>query len=334
MTPTFVAESAGGGVVDAFVCASNKIANDNIFFVMPQAGARYRFIMNFMRRRSFVSTLAAVPLAAQTPKKWFRTSLAEWSLHKAIQSRMITNLDFPRIAREQFGIEGIEFVNQLWEAPTASYVARLKRNMQTAGVTGVLIMCDGEGTMGHSVPKERMEAADNHRKWVDIAAELGCTAIRTNMYPEKQPTSPEEIDAFLKFCAESFTKLCEYAKPAKIHVIIENHGGISSNPDVVVRLMKMVNLPNFGTLPDFGNFPKEIDRYAAVEKLMPFAKGCSLKCMDFGPDGKETTIDLDRMMAIAKKSGYQGWVGIEYEGSRLTEFEGIQAAKRFLDRVA
>lgn len=302
-----------------------------------------RYHGTYMNRRSFLRAVNALPVLtalpelaeAQTPaKKWFRISLAQWSLHKAIQSRLITNLDFPRIAREHFGIEGLEFVNQLWEAPTQSYVARLKRNMQTAGTTGVLIMCDGEGMMGHSDQKQRLIAADNHRKWVDIAAELGCSAIRTNMYPEKQPTTPEEIDAFLKYCAESFARLCDYAKGPKINVIIENHGGVSSNPDVVVRLMKMVNLPNFGTLPDFGNFPKEIDRYQAVEKLAPFAKGCSFKCLDFGPDGKETTMDLDRCMQIMAKSGYKGWVGIEYEGSRLPEFEGIQAAKRFLDRVS
>jgi sugar phosphate isomerase/epimerase len=270
-------------------------------------------------------------VAAGDPK--FRISLAEWSLHKAIQSRLITNLDFPRIAREHFGIEGLEFVNGLWEAPTADYLRRLKANMNKTGTKAVLIMVDGEGMMGHSDRATRMKAADNHHKWVDIAADLGCHSIRTNMYPgEKQPATEGEISEFLKHCAESFTALCGYAAPRKINVIIENHGGISSNPDVVVRLMKIVNLPNFGTLPDFGNFPKEIDKYDAVRKLMAHAKGASFKCYDFGPDGNETEIDMVRMMKIVNDAGYHSWVGIEYEGSRLTEFEGIAAAKRFLDR--
>jgi sugar phosphate isomerase/epimerase len=287
-----------------------------------------------MKRRTLLATpLAAFARPAETSPSWFKISLAQWSLHRAIRSRMITNLDFPLIAREHFGITGLEFVNTLWEAPTQDYIARLKRNMQTAGSQGVLIMCDGEGFMGHSETAMRLRAAENHFKWVDYAAELGCSAIRTNMYPEKQPVTPAEVDEFLKHCAESFTKLCEYARDRKINVLIENHGGISSNADVVVRLMKLVKQPNFGTLPDFGNFPKEVDRYEAIEKLMPYAKGVSLKCMDFGPNGKETTIDLDRCMAIVKKSGYRGWVGIEYEGSRLTEFQGIQAAKRFLETV-
>jgi L-ribulose-5-phosphate 3-epimerase len=287
-----------------------------------------------MDRRKLLGLGAGIPFLSlgQAAGK-FKTSLAEWSLHKAIQSRLMTNLDFPRIAREQFGIEGLEFVNQLWEAPTSDYVRRLKRNMSSTGTKAVLIMCDGEGFLGHTDKVQRLQAADNHRKWVDITAELGGHAIRTNMYPgEKQPATPAEIDDFVGRCVESFSKLCEYAAQRSISVIIENHGGVSSNPDVVVKLMEQAKLKNLGTLPDFGNFPKEADKYGAVTKLMPFAKGVSVKCFDFDAQGKETTIDLDRMMKIVDAAGYRGWLGIEYEGSRMTEFEGIQAAKRFLDK--
>jgi sugar phosphate isomerase/epimerase len=295
-----------------------------------------------MNRRCFLKSsfapalagLTAVPAQPQAAGKRYRISLAQWSLHRAIESRLITNLEFPRIAREQFGIEGLEFVNGLWEAPTLDYLRRLKNNMKQTGTTGVLIMCDGEGLMGHSAKAERMKAARAHYKWVDIAAELGCHAIRTNMYPDRNPKTPAEIDAFLGYCADSFTNLCEYARGRNINVIIENHGGISSDADVVARLMRQVNLPNFGTLPDFGNFPKEYHKYEGVRKLMPFAKGVSFKCFDFGPDGNEKTMDAGRMMKIVADAGYSGWVGIEYEGDRLTEFEGIQAAKRFLDRLA
>lgn len=292
-----------------------------------------------MDRRHFLAAPAAaaflapaqIPALAQTKK--FKISVAQWSIHKAIQSKMITNLDFPRIAREQFGIEGLEFVNQLWEAPTESYVSRLKRNMNETGTKCVLIMCDGEGFMGATDKAERLRSADNHRKWVDITAELGGHSIRTNMYPgQKQPATPAEIDAFIGNCAESFARLCEYAKGQNINVIIENHGGVSSNPDVVVALMKKAGLANLGTLPDFGNFPKEIDKYDAVQKLMPYAKGVSMKCMDFTPAADETTIDMARMMKIVSAAGYTGWVGIEYEGRRLTEFEGVQAAKRCLEK--
>ena len=295
-----------------------------------------------MNRRDFFKSavvpaglagLSAGSALARASGGKFKISLAEWSLHKAIGSRLMTNLEFPRIAREQFGIEGLEFVNEMWEAPSADYIRALKSNMRKSGTVGVLIMCDGEGLMGHSNKADRMKAAQNHYKWVDIAAELGCHSIRTNMYPDKQPRTPAEIDAFLGCCADSFTNLCEYAKGRNINVIIENHGGISSDAGVLVRLMKKVNLPNFGTLPDFGNFPKEFDRYESVRKMMAYAKGVSFKCMDFGPDGNETTIDMNRMMKVVLDAGWNGFVGIEYEGSRLTEFEGVQAGKRFLDRL-
>jgi L-ribulose-5-phosphate 3-epimerase len=294
-----------------------------------------------MNRRELLSigaATAAQTAFAQAPAKpaavpKLTISLAEWSLHRAIQSRLMSNLDFPRVAREQFGIEGLEFVNQLWEAPTADYVRRLKRNMESTGTKCVLIMCDGEGFMGSPDRAERLAAADNHRKWVDITAELGGHSIRTNMYPgQKQPATPAEIEDFLARCAESFARLCDYAGPRKINVIIENHGGVSSDPDVVVGLMKKANINVLGTLPDFGNFPPAIDKYSAVEKLMPYAKGVSFKCHDFDASGRETQTDMDRMMAIVKKAKYSGWVGIEYEGRRLTEYEGIAAAKRYLDK--
>jgi sugar phosphate isomerase/epimerase len=294
-----------------------------------------------MQRRSFLAAAGVAPFAARAEAQTvaqgarkFRISLAQWSLHKAIQSRLITNLDFPRIAREQFGIEGLEFVNTLWGSPTAGYLQTLKRNMKDTGTKCVLIMCDAEGFMGHTDQAERFRAADNHKRWIDLTSELGGHAIRTNMYPgEKQPSTPAEIKDFVNRCAESYARLCGYAKQSgNINVIIENHGGISSNADVVVGLMKAVNLPNCGTLPDFGNFPKEVDRYEAVRKMMPYAKGVSFKCWDFTPDGRESTIDMDRMMKIVADAGYQNWVGIEYEGNRLTEFEGIQGGKRCLER--
>ena len=276
---------------------------------------------------------ASAQTGSQPVSRKFKISLAQWSLHKAIQSRLITNLDFPRIAREQFGIEGLEFVNTLWGSPTSDYVRTLKRNMNQTGTRCVLIMCDSEGFMGHPDQTERLRAADNHRRWVDLTAELGGHSIRTNMYPgEKQPVAPGEIKDFVGRCAESFTRLCQYAAKSGINVIIENHGGISSKADVVADLMKTVNLPNCGTLPDFGNFPKEADRYEEVRKMMPYAKGVSFKCWDFTADGRESTIDMDRMMKIVGDAGYKNWVGIEYEGERLTEFEGIQGGKRCLER--
>jgi sugar phosphate isomerase/epimerase len=282
-------------------------------------------------RRQLFQAAAVSPLAALAAPAAgrFKVSLAEWSIHKAIQAGKLTNLDFPRIAHEN-GCEGLEFVNTLWGVPTAGYITRLKKRMADTGTKSVLIMVDDEGWMGHSDHAQRMKAVKNHHKWVDIAAEMGCHSIRTNMYPEKQPTTPAEIETFLGNCADSFTALCEYGAKAGINIIIENHGGISSNPDVVVSLMKRVKAKNLGTLPDFGNFPPEIDRYEAVAKVAAYAKGMSFKCYFEGPGGTEKLYDIPKMFKVVEDSKYSGHIGIEYEGSVLDEIAGIQAGRKAL----
>ncbi len=290
-----------------------------------------------MNRRKFGKSLVTPLLASAAfaeNQKWFKISLAEWSVHKAIHAGQMKNLEFPKLAREKYGIEGLEFVNTLWEVPTQGYIRRLKRNMESTATKCVLIMCDDEGLMGHSVKADRMKAAKNHYKWVDIVAELGGHSIRTNMYPDKEPKTAQEITDYINCCADSFANLCAYGKSAGINIIIENHGGLSSDPDILVRLMKQVNLPNFGLLPDFGNFYGKIDRYDAVAKMMPYAKGVSFKCWEFGKDGKETKMDMDRLMKIVKDAGYKGYVGIEFEGETTPELEGIAAAKKFLDTIS
>ena len=288
-----------------------------------------------MNRRTLfgLPLLAALPVQSRAANdtRRIRISLGQWSLHKAMSRRLLSNLDFPRVAREQFGIEGLEFVNFLWEAPTADYVQRVKRAITSTATKAVLIMCDGEGLMAHSVKERRLQAAASHYKWVDIAAELGANAIRANLSSEKEPKTPAEVDAVVNYASESFRKLAEYAAARKINVVVENHGGVSSDPAAMARVVKNVKLPNFGLLPDFGNFPKEADRYDAIAKLMPYAKAVTFKCVDF-KDGKETTMDMDRLMKSVLDSGYRNWVGIEYDGDRMTEYEGIQSAKSYLER--
>ncbi len=295
-----------------------------------------------LSRRQLFQTAVAIAAgtaghrAVAEEGKRLRISLAEWSLHRAIGSHLLSNLDFPRVAREQFGIAGLEFVNWMWEAPTQHYIGELKRRIDDTGTQAVMIMCDLEGALGSSEQQERSNAVRNHYKWVDAAAELGCFAIRANMRPGgRKPEGPAGTAAFIGYCAESFHRLCEYAGKAGLDVLVENHGGLSSDPEVVVQVIKKVNLPNFGTLPDFGNFPNGADRYDAVRRMMPYAKDVSFKCHDFAPypEVRETTMDMDRMMKIVLDSDYHGWIGIEYSGKRLTEFEGIQAAKRYLNHV-
>lgn len=279
------------------------------------------------------SLFAADPLPAK--KARFEISLAEWSLHKAIQGNLIKTLDFPRIARRTFGIGAIELVNTLLEVPTAEYVARLKRNAADEGVGILLIMCDAEGALAHKDKTQRMKSVQNHTKWVDVAAELGCHSIRVNMRGEERGIAVNKaaIDDFVSRSVDAFSALCQIAERSQVNIIIENHGGLSSNAEVLARLMKSVNVPNLGTLPDFGNFDRGMDRYEGVRKLMPFAKGVSAKSHTFDAEGNETDIDYSRMMKIVlDEARFSGYIGIEYEGDKLGEYEGIWATKRLLER--
>jgi L-ribulose-5-phosphate 3-epimerase len=258
----------------------------------------------------------------------YKISLAGWSLHQRFFAGELKPIDFPKVARQEFGIEAIELVNTFFPSPQYRFLLDLKKRAAEHEVKILLIMCDGEGDMAHTDKKERLQAVLNHHKWVDIAAVLGCHSIRCNS-GHGQAGDEEAI----KQCADSFARLVEYAKKSKINVIIENHGGLSSHADSLIKVMKIVNSPYFGTLPDFGNFPKEVDKYEAVRRMMPYAKAVSAKCYDFDEEGNETTIDFGKMMKIVTDAGYKGYVGIEYEGRRLSEGEGIMAAKKLLERL-
>ncbi len=232
----------------------------------------------------------------------FKISLAEWSLHKALFGKELDNLDFPKVAREQFGIEGVEFVNQFFKdkAHDDAYLKDLKKRADDQGVTCVLIMIDGEGDLSAADKNQRQQAVENHKKWVDAAAALGCHSIRVNTGGNYGPDHVEEA-------ADGCSALAEYGGKHKINIICENHGGPSSNPDALIALIKAVGRDNFGTLPDFGNFPRKdgkyaIDVYEAIARMMPYAKGVSAKSYDFGPDGKETTLDYARIMKIVTDS--------------------------------
>ena len=293
-------------------------------------------------RRQFLkqSALAAAGIALAgaesiiaAPKAPFEISLAEWSLHKALFKKEIDNLNFAKIAREDFGIGAIEFVNSFFKdkAKDMDYLKDLNQRAKDHGVIHHLIMVDGEGALGDPEEAKRTQAVENHYRWVDAAKFLGCKMIRVNA--QSRGTAEEQM----KLAADGLRRLTDYGAKAKIAVVVENHGGLSSNGQWLAGVMKQVNHPNCGTLPDFGNFriskDEQYDRYKGVTELMPFAKAVSAKSHDFDEAGNETEIDYLKMMKIVAAAGYKGWVGIEYEGNKLGEMDGIRATKKLLEKV-
>ncbi|MBI5432745.1 MAG: TIM barrel protein [Planctomycetes bacterium] len=292
-------------------------------------------------RRAFVGFVASgAALAAFAPRALaagraprFQISLAEWSLHRALQGGKMTNLDFPRVAAEEFGIRAIEFVNSFFkdEATDFRYLRELEQRCKDHGVESRLIMVDGEGVLGDADAKARAAAIENHLRWIAAGAFLGCMAIRVNAYGE----GPREEVA--KRVADSLHHLATYADPYGLDVIVENHGGDSSDGAWLAGVMKAAAHPRVGTLPDFGNFSlgggKEYDRYQGVAEMMPFARAVSAKSHDFDEKGEETHTDYRRMLRIVVDAGYTSFVGVEYEGERLSEHDGILATKKLLERV-
>jgi L-ribulose-5-phosphate 3-epimerase len=268
----------------------------------------------------------AFPIRQEKTMKRFKISLAAWSVHRLFYAGKLKQIDMPELCRKQLDIDGLELVNSFFASPQYSYCKNLLKRAKDHGVKILLIMCDGEGDMAHADEKERLQAVRNHRKWLDIAQVLGCHSIRCNA-GHAEPGDAEAI----KRCADSFSRLCELARPDKINVIIENHWGLSSDPDSLLEVVKRVDDPLLGTLPDFGNFPPEVDRYDAVRRMMPFAKAVSAKCHEFDDAGNETGTDYARMMQIVLDAGYDEWVGIEFEG-KADELEGSRACKRLLER--
>jgi L-ribulose-5-phosphate 3-epimerase len=281
---------------------------------------------------AFPGVMSSILSGCSNPKL-FKISLAEWSLHRTLQSGKIDHLDFCKVAKNDFGLDAVEYVNSFFfdKAQDQSYLKEMKQRADDLGVKSLLIMCDNEGSLGDPDPIARTKSVENHYKWIDAGKYLGCHSIRVNAQSEG------EYDEQMKLAADGLSRLTEYGANNNINVIIENHGGLSSNGKWLATLMEKVDHPRFGTLPDFGNFRIQdeewYDRYKGVEELMPYAKAVSAKSHDFDSHGNEINTDYYKMMNIVLDAGYNGYVGIEYEGRKLDEMAGIQATKDLLVKV-
>ena len=301
-----------------------------------------------MKRRDFNHTVAlgTLGLAFSNPQiARKKISLAQWSLHRAIKiNQTLSPFDFSLKAREM-GFNAVEYVSSLyWNVlktkPIKKVTNTLLNNSKDHGIKNLLIMVDGEGDLASNSKNKRQKSVDNHKKWIEMAYDLGCHSIRVNLNGEKSKNK------WIEYSSESLTQLCLISRKDKINIIVENHGGLSSNASYLANVMKNVNLDNCGTLPDFGNFciekidPEnyfsqcinEYDKYQGMTQLMPYAKAVSAKSYDFDTNGEERTIDFKRIIDITKEFNYDGYYGIEYEGLNLGENDGIIKTKKLLEK--
>jgi len=297
--------------------------------MMQQPTSRRRFLATSAALAAGVATGLSSSMARSEEKQpLFKISLAQWSLHRTIFGGKLNNLDFAKAAKEEYGIEAIEYVNQFFKdkAKDQAYLADLKTRADGLGVKTLLIMVDGEGNLGDPDENKRKQAIENHYKWVEASKFLGGHSIRVNA------ASSGSYEEQRKLAADGLRRLSEFAATHGLNVIVENHGGLSSNGKWLAEVMKLVDMKNCGTLPDFGNF-HDYDRYQGVTETMPFAKAVSAKSHDFDAEGNETHTDYFKMMKIVLDAGYHGYCGIEYEGGKIGEPEGIRATKALLERV-
>ncbi len=290
-------------------------------------------------------------LSCESQKEiFFKLSLAQWSLNKAIRGGEMSPYLFAEKSKN-LGFTGLEYVNQLYddvmksEDKSSSIKNFILKNNQLAsdnGMDNVLIMIDEEGDLAGENEEQRLKSIDNHKLWIDTAAEMNCTSVRLNLYGSK------DIETWKALSIESLTKLGEHAKGTGLNVIVENHGRITSNIPELMNAINGVNMDNVGTLPDFGNFcmadegygsvfdgtcETVYDFYKGVKEMMPKAFAVSAKSNDFDENGDEKTIDYTKMLKIVKSFGYTGYIGVEYEGERLSEVEGIKATRDLLIKV-
>ncbi|HKO95221.1 MAG TPA: TIM barrel protein [Polyangiaceae bacterium] len=299
-----------------------------------RSGSRRTFLTGAALALGALATPAGPARAAPPDAKAraFKISLAQWSLHRELQASRLDPLDFAKVANG-FGIDAIEYVSQFYrgKATDKAFLAELKRRAAGEGVWSLLILVDGEGDLGAPAKKARQRAVEGHKKWVDAAAFLGCHSIRVNV------ASQGSEDDQANWVSDGLRRLSEFSDSRGINVLVENGGGLSSKGSWLSEVLSAVGHPRCGSLPDFGGFdlgePPTYDRYQGVRELMPFARAVSARASDFDARGDETKINYPQMLEIVTSAGYHGYVGIKYDGERLSERAGIERTKALLERI-
>tara|TARA_X000000950_G_scaffold71040_1_gene88134 strand:+ start:5348 stop:6310 length:963 start_codon:yes stop_codon:yes gene_type:complete len=284
-------------------------------------------------------------MVAETPAMFFKLSLAQWSLHRSIREDGLNPYEFAKLAKG-WGFEGLEYVSRFYadlfdpnniEKGMQEFITKSNLEAQKHGMENLLIMIDDEGDLSSSNEKERVQSIENHKKWIKAASAMNCHSVRLNLYGEEDP------DLWKQNSIASLKALANFAAPYNINIIVENHGNLTSKADLLMEAINGADMSNCGTLPDFGNFCiekdsndaclNEYDRYKGTTEMMPKAFGVSAKSHDFDSEGNEKNTDYMRMLKIVKSSGYSGFIGVEYEGSELSEVEGIKATRDLLLKV-
>jgi L-ribulose-5-phosphate 3-epimerase len=257
-----------------------------------------------------------------------KLAVQQYSFNRQLRDGSLEILDYPKIVVEGTGIKALEYFNGHIEdkAGDTSFFRELKQRCNDLGVTNTMMLCRSSIPLDSPDAKKRAQSVDEMKVWLEATKTLGGTTIRVDC------KSPGKYDEKKQHAADGLNALCDVAESMKMDIVVENHGGHSSNGKWLAELMQIVNRPNCGSLPDFQNF-KDYDPYQGVEDLMPSAKIVCAKSKHFDYKGNETNVDYERMMKIVLDAGFKGYIGIEFEGHDMDPIAGILATKKLIERI-
>jgi sugar phosphate isomerase/epimerase len=211
----------------------------------------------------------------------------------------------------RFHVNKIEPWSAHFRSLEPKYLADFRSTLDLAKASVVDIAVDGEHSFYAADPAERERAVAVNKQWVDVAATLGSPSIRTHI------ASADNQPPDLERSADTLKRIADFAAVRHVVVHLENDDGVTEDPFFIVKLIDKVNSPWLRGLPDFGNslmhLPPE-NAYAGLEAMFNHAYGiCHVKGSESTEKGAVVPVDLTYAFAIVKKSGYRGYLSMEYD---------------------
>ncbi len=267
-----------------------------------------------------------VPEKDRKPR--IRIGCCAYSYRKYLTKGKMTLEEFIQVAADM-GLDGIQLTTYYYESTDPAYLHGLKK-LAFRNALDIPSIATRTNFCQPDLEKRKQQALEM-QKWIDAAVELGATAIR--VFGGKIPKGASEDEA-VAWTVDGLKRVLPYAERKGVILALENHHGVTATPELVLKIRSQIDSPWFGLLLDTANFMKS--SYEGMEKVAPYAVTAHLKTRVYDAEGNEQKADLERIVRIFAKSGYRGYLHIEYEAKEepRTAIPRIAAQLReIVDRV-
>ncbi|HEU5022084.1 MAG TPA: sugar phosphate isomerase/epimerase family protein [Bryobacteraceae bacterium] len=272
-----------------------------------------------MNRRTMLTTLAAMPAASllrgqiappSTPLSHLKPGLVAYSYRTALAAKKMTYDDVIHMASD-WGLAGVD-TTVYWLDTSPQNLAKLRR---TAFKAGIQLYNAGARIRLAQPTKEKQDAeVAEIKKWVDVADAIGASHVRVFGGPIPKGATQEQA---IGWAVEVLKRGAEYSGTKGIILGVEDDGGLSATAPPTIAIAKGADTPWAGINADSGNLPK--NGYTEFPTMLPYATSIHFKTMVSDENGKKIPADWPRLLAMIAKSGYRGFVGLEYEGNNPDE---------------